>query len=297
MVALITLLDWVFMTRLKQLVTATTFLMLAASISFPVAAQTRAGAPDGQEEVPEKTAALKLSGPPWLGVRLRDSPKRGVSVDGVARSSPAKKAGIVTGDQLLRVGAEPIKSAEHLQILIRGRRTGDTLPLTLVRSGKTKTVSVTLEEMPSRQDVVARHLLGRAAPDFGFELIAPDGGKTRLSAFAGKPVVLEFWATWCGPCREMSANLSGLKSRYGDRLHVVALSAEDEKVVEKFVRAKGASYVIGQDYADEAHAAYFVGTFPTVMLIDAEGKIAAVALGNGDFPRFAKQVESLMGAP
>lgn len=155
-------------------------------------------------------------------------------------------------------------------------------------------MQVELEEMPSRTQVMASHLVGRPAPEFEARLIAPDGGPTKLEAFRGKPVVLEFWATWCGPCREMSRNLAALKQEFGDELHVLALSAEPEKTVRSFVRRKGAPYVVAHDIQRAAHDRYFVVSFPTVVLIDAEGQIAAVGLGNGDFPRFLKQVRALL---
>lgn len=278
-----------FMASTKQFIRAATFLAVTLLVFSP-----RPG--DAQESSESATTAqpLKLTGPPWLGVRMSDDPARGVHIAGVAHRSPAEKAGLEAGDRIVRAGTEAVKSAEHLSILIRGRRVGDSLPLSVDRDGETVTVNVELEEMPERRDVLASHLVGRQAPDFEVDLIAPDGGKTTLDAFEGKPMVLEFWATWCAPCREMSKNLTALKKKHGEKLHVVGVSAEDQEVVESYVRRHGTGYVMGHDADRAIHDGYFVDSFPTIVLIDAKGKVAAVGLGIDDFARFEKQVDSLL---
>jgi cytochrome c biogenesis protein CcmG/thiol:disulfide interchange protein DsbE len=275
------------MTRTKQPKLLATFLFAILVVGSAVPTQAQDPPTDDQP-------TFKLSGPPWLGVRMTDEASRGVRIAGVAHGSPAQKAGLRAGDIVLRVGSTKAKSAEHLAIMVRGRRTGDTLPLTVLRDGSESTFDVKLEEMPSRTDVLASHLVGRDAPGFRANLIAPNGGETSLASFKGKPMVLEFWATWCGPCREMSSNLKRLKRKFGDDLHVVALSAEDATTVMKYVRRHGASYVVGRDLGRSAHDNYFVVSFPTVVLIDSDGQVAAIGLGNGEFPRFERQVASIV---
>ena len=85
---------------------------------------------------------------------------------------------------------------------------------------------------------------GQEAPDF--ELQDATGQKLSLRSLRGKPVLLNFWATWCAPCVEEMPSLENLAGRVGDSLHVVTVSVdEDWETVKKFFprghRAAGAA--------------------------------------------------------
>ena len=109
-----------------------------------------------------------------------------------------------------------------------------------------------------------------------------DYGGRKLSGgdLQGRPVLVEFWATWCPPCRSTLAWLAGVKKRFGDRLEVVALAVESpEEGARKF--ASSASPDMRWATADAATAGAFgdVAAVPTLFLFGADGRPAATFYG------------------
>lgn len=126
-------------------------------------------------------------------------------------------------------------------------------------------------------------LVGQPAPDFALQAVAnaPEGKTTlHLADLRGRPVVLDFWATWCGPCRAEAPILDQLSRRFQDTgALVVGVNTNDEPgLAEAFAAKKGLSYPIVYDDKGVAHA-YDVHSFPTLVFVDKEGKVAAVRSG------------------
>ena len=109
-------------------------------------------------------------------------------------------------------------------------------------------------------------------PDF--TLRDTNGNAVTLSSFRGKsPVLLTFWATWCGYCREEIPRLVKLKEKYGDRLAVLGIDIEEpaDKVAAMAAKLK-VNYPQLLDMDGEVAGAYGVVGVPTLVLIDREGK-------------------------
>jgi peroxiredoxin len=122
---------------------------------------------------------------------------------------------------------------------------------------------------------------GVAAPDFTF--VSLDGKKAALSEFRGKRVVLDFWATWCGPCqKEMPHFIRLVNDASSNELVVVGISSEDEATLRPFVQRKGITYPVAS--ASKLPEPYgSVRAIPTTFFIDRQGVIQNVLVGYHDF--------------
>jgi peroxiredoxin len=121
------------------------------------------------------------------------------------------------------------------------------------------------------------------APDFN--LRDANGGSASLSAYRGNLVLLNFWATWCGPCREEMPSMEQL-SRYfgGQGLAVVAVNQkESAAVVSKFMRSHGLSFTTPLDPDGRVAASYRVYGIPITYLIDANGQAIGMKSGSRDW--------------
>lgn len=113
---------------------------------------------------------------------------------------------------------------------------------------------------------------GHAAPKDAF--FDPAGKKTTLADFKGKPVLVNLWATWCGPCVREMPTLENIAARAGDRLKVLTVSQDREGVDIAPTFAK-AGFKKLEQYRDPESAlgfAYSTGMLPTTVLYDADGK-------------------------
>jgi peroxiredoxin len=119
--------------------------------------------------------------------------------------------------------------------------------------------------------------IGSAAPDF----TVSDGQKTvQLSQFRGKPVLLNFWATWCPPCVQEVPDLVALQQRMGDKVIVVAVSMDVDEGAYKAFTAKNMQGVLTiRDPDHKASSLYGTFAYPETFLIDKDGKIQRKFIG------------------
>jgi thiol-disulfide isomerase/thioredoxin len=107
-----------------------------------------------------------------------------------------------------------------------------------------------------------------------------DGRKLSREDLAGRVVLVEFWATWCPPCRGTLAWLGELKKRYGDRLVVVALALESEEAnVRKLAADMSLPLTWGMGSPELARAFGDISAVPTLFLFDREGRTASILYG------------------
>ena len=131
----------------------------------------------------------------------------------------------------------------------------------------------------STQPLMLGEVKGKEAPDFALQDL--QGKQVKLSDFRGKAVLLNFWATWCGPCKIEMPWFVELQKQYGPRgFEIVGVALDDsgKDEIQKFAKEMGVNYTIlqGQDAVGDAYGA--IG-LPTTFYIDRNGKIIDSASG------------------
>ncbi len=139
--------------------------------------------------------------------------------------------------------------------------------------------------------------IGFTAPDF--ELADTHGQMVRLSDYRGKVVLLNFWATWCGPCRIEMPTFQVLTEDYRDQpFSVVAVAGDLEGVerVEPFMRGLGLTFPGLIDQDGRIQDIYMVNALPMTYVLDRNGTVVYKMVGFFDWnqPKFRKLVEDLL---
>lgn len=134
---------------------------------------------------------------------------------------------------------------------------------------------------PSRSSAPDRPASG-LAPDF--TVYGQDGDPVRLSQFFGKPIVLNFWASWCGPCRGEMPDFDQKYAQFGHEIHFLMVNMTDGRgetveTASAFVQQNGYAFPVFYDTNLEAATAYGAYALPTTFFIDREGRVAAQAVG------------------
>ncbi|HLM73310.1 MAG TPA: TlpA disulfide reductase family protein [Polyangiaceae bacterium] len=126
-------------------------------------------------------------------------------------------------------------------------------------------------------------MVGKPAPDVTMPVVAngDPGARMRLSDLKGSAVVLDFWATWCGPCAVQAPILDRIARRHKKRgLVVLGVNVDDPPdVAREFAEKKGLSYPIVTDPSREASMQYGVDKLPSLIVINKEGKVIAFLTG------------------
>jgi cytochrome c biogenesis protein CcmG, thiol:disulfide interchange protein DsbE len=122
---------------------------------------------------------------------------------------------------------------------------------------------------------IESQLIGRVAPSFALRQVGT-GTSINLDQFRGKPVVLNFWATWCGPCWEEHPVLVANAKMLQPQVQFVGVVFQDtEDKIQQFLNNRGTAYPTLIDEAGKTAIAYGVGGVPETFFLDATGKIVA----------------------
>ena len=140
---------------------------------------------------------------------------------------------------------------------------------------------------------------GDAYRDFTVSLA--DGGEFTLSDHEGKVILLNFWATWCGPCVGEMPAFEQLQETYGEDLVLLAVnSGEDEGTVKAFLEENGYTFPVALDPRYEVALLYPSDSIPYTVIIGADGKVAAIQLGAADadtmYAHYCELIDGLLAA-
>lgn len=176
-------------------------------------------------------------------------------------------------------------SERHARLLGIRASGGDDIPRVLLheRSGE-----LVVPDYDARPPGTGTATAGKKAPQF--DVAGLLGGRLSLGEHLGKVVVVDFWATWCGPCRQMMPHLSSLQERRGDDgLVVLGLTEEGPDKVRPFLKQNPVSYSVGVD-AQSVNASYGVTSLPTAVVVGRDGRIVDVVVGAG--PRALERLDA-----
>ena len=120
------------------------------------------------------------------------------------------------------------------------------------------------------------------APDF--TVVDRDGNEVKLSDFFGKPIVLNFWASWCGPCRSEMPDFDRVFTELGDEVQFLMVnmtdgSRETLEIAMSFVDESGFTFPVYYDVNYDAAYTYGVSSLPTTYFIAADGTLTAYGMG------------------
>ncbi|HEX4944936.1 MAG TPA: TlpA disulfide reductase family protein [Usitatibacteraceae bacterium] len=170
---------------------------------------------------------------------------------------------------------------------MKTRKESTVLPLRRFASGIVAALALCLAAgagaEPPQTLTPARDL--KRAPDITLETVG--GGKVRLADLRGKVVVVNFWATWCPPCKREMPSLQRLSELLkGEPVEVIAINAgEDDEDIERFRAGMDPplTFRLALDRNGDAMQAFAVHGLPTTLVIDRKGRIAFHALGDRNF--------------
>jgi len=132
------------------------------------------------------------------------------------------------------------------------------------------------------------------APDFS--LADASGGNIKLSDYRGKVVIVDFWATWCPPCRKGIPDLIELKNEYGDKIAIIGISVDTDSKSEvvPFIQKMGINYPIAYSTPDVVQAFGGIDAIPTSFVVDKNGKIVDMHVGLVPKADFTSVIDKLI---
>jgi len=156
-----------------------------------------------------------------------------------------------------------------------------------------------LQQQPQQQQQLVIRFVRN--PDPAPDLKAKDvnGKELSLEAYKGKVVLLNFWATWCGPCRSEIPSLIRLQEEYKDRLQIIGMDVDDDdkEQLRAFVKAKGINYPVAMTSVPVRLAYGGISALPTLFVINQDSKVVQKHVGLFDPALYEIEARALLDMP
>ena len=224
------------------------------------------------------------------GIGAAIAPKNGNPVlTLVLKGSGAQEAGLLEGDQLLAVNGTNVSTMDIGKLIPMIQGAPNTkLKITALRNGKDRmdfTVTrhpldmhAMAKEEHQRQEAKQAEYLGKPLP---VTFTALDGREVNLSTMKGKVVLLDFWATWCGPCVGEIPHVKEAYEKFHDQgFEVVGISFDKDKAkLEQFVKENGMpwpQYFDGKGWQNQYGVQFDIKSIPTMWLVGKDGNLADI---------------------
>jgi thiol-disulfide isomerase/thioredoxin len=228
---------------------------------------------------------------------------------------PAYRAGVRSGDTFITIDGVALKGATFAQVQARltaprsdavtlmvRRRSGGNQELRLKRPAPNAALTAAAAALRSsgaldegqeagipgpqstgRSDVISRGTVNVGDELIDFTLPRLGGGEVTLSDYAGKPILLDFWATWCGPCRAAAPGLAVITTRFGDAIQIIGVNMDDQPgLAIQYAQGAGLTYphAFSKGWRDPVVREYGIHRtgIPFNVLFDADGRVAAMDL-------------------
>ena len=159
--------------------------------------------------------------------------------------------------------------------------------------GETAQTTQTAEESKQQESP-------KVIPATDFTVEDGNSNSVNLSSFKGKPVVANFWATWCGPCKSELPAFEKAYKTYGDKVEFMMVNLTDGQretvpVVNEFINNNGYTFPVYYDTQYSASAAYGISSIPATLFVDAEGNVFDGRLGAMNEETLFKLIDNLIG--
>lgn len=135
--------------------------------------------------------------------------------------------------------------------------------------------------------------VGAPPPDF---TVRTKHGPVQLSQLRGKPVVINFWTTWCPPCTDELPYFARLSRDYGDRVVLVTVSNEAAGVARDYLRAHRLDLPLLEDPQGAVFAAYAIPPIPGTVVLDPAGRVEYISAGGLSWDELQEAVDKALGS-